>query len=114
MQPTNKAVLEEANAAILLGDYEGFLAHCTEDTSWNFIGDQTLEGKEAVRVYMAKTYREPPRFTVENLVGEGDLVVAQGRITLKEEGKETDYAYCDVWTFRDGKMAGLKAFVVKP
>lgn len=63
---------------------------------------------------MAKAYREPPKFTVENLIGEGDLVVAQGLITLKEEGKETEYAYCDVWTVRDGKLAGLKAFVIKP
>jgi ketosteroid isomerase-like protein len=29
-----------------------------------------------------------------------------------EDGKMVDYSYCDVWRFRDGKMAELKAFVI--
>ncbi|WP_228467002.1 nuclear transport factor 2 family protein [Adhaeribacter swui] len=110
----NKAVLEQANAAITKGDYEGFLAFCTDDTQWNFVGDQTLRGKEAVRQYMAKTYLEPPQFMVENLIAEGDFVTALGKISLPDkDGQTTEYNYCDVWQFRDGKMAGLQAFVIK-
>ncbi|SIN70385.1 nuclear transport factor 2 family protein [Chitinophaga niabensis] len=110
----NKAILEKANAAIMEGDHEGFLILCTEDTEWTFIGDRTLRGKEAVRQYMASTYVEPPEFMVENLIAEGDFVTAIGKISLKnEDGKTINYAYCDVWRFRDGKMAGLKAFVIE-
>jgi ketosteroid isomerase-like protein len=29
------------------------------------------------------------------------------------DGKMTHYLYCDVWRFSEGKMAELKAFVVK-
>ncbi len=62
----------------------------------------------------ATTYKEPPKFTVTNLIAEGDFVTALGEITLKgEDAKETDYSYCDVWRFRDGKMVELKAFVIK-
>jgi uncharacterized protein len=115
MTENNKAVLEKANAAITAGDYEGFLAHCTEDTEWVFVGDRTLRGKEAVRQWMAATYTEPPKFMVEHLIAEGDFVTAIGNIDLKEPNGETArYLYCDVWRFRDGKMAGLKAFVIKP
>ena len=109
MSEQNKATLEKANLAITQGEYEVFLTHCTEDTEWTFVGDQVLKGKEAVRQYMAKVYTEPPKFHVANLIAEGDFVTAIGDITL--DG--VDYSYCDVWRFRDGKMAELKAFVIK-
>lgn len=110
----NKAILEKANAAIAEGDNEGFLSHCTEDTEWVFVGERILKGKEAVRQYMATTYSEPPKFMVENLIAEGDFVTAIGKISLKDEnGVITNYSYCDVWRFSDGKMAELKAFVIK-
>jgi uncharacterized protein (TIGR02246 family) len=59
MEFSNKAILEKANAAVTNGDYESFLSFCTEDTEWTFLGDQTLQGKEAVRKYMATAYLEP-------------------------------------------------------
>lgn len=104
----NKQVLEIANAAISSGDYEGFLAYCTEDTEWNFLGDQILRGKQAVREYMASVYLEPPKFHVERMIAEGDFVTALGEITLDN----VDYSYCDVWRFRDGKLHELRAYVV--
>lgn len=114
MSEKNKAILLEGNAAIARGDNEGFLAFCADDTEWTFVGDQTLRGKEAVRQYMAKAYIEPPKFTVENLIAEGDFLTAVGEIILKDEdGKETDYSYCDVWRFRGGKIVELRGFVIK-
>ncbi|GAB3171191.1 hypothetical protein GCM10027291_23920 [Telluribacter humicola] len=114
MTESIKAILEKANAAIIEGDHEGFLAFCTDDTEWTFIGDITLRGKEAVRQWMATAYVEPPKFNVENLIAGGDYVTALGTISMKDEnGKEADYSYCDVWRIRDGKMAELKAFVIK-
>lgn len=111
---SNKAILEKANAAVTAGDNEGFLAFCTDDTKWIFMGDQTLQGKEAVRQYMAKTYIEPPKFMIENLIEEGNFVTAVGKISLKDEsGKTIHYSYCDIWRFRDGKLHELKAFVIE-
>lgn len=109
-----RSVLTKANEAISAGDYEAALAFCTEDTEWNCVGDRTLRGKEAVRQYMAQAYREPPVFRVERMIAEGDFLTAIGEITLKDEdGKATDYSYCDVWRFRDGRMAELHAFVIE-
>ena len=114
MFQNNKAILEKANAAVMRGDNEGFLSHCIDDTIWRFVGDKTLHGKEAVRQWMAATYTEPPKFMVENLIGEDDFVTALGNITMKdEEGRDVQYSYCDVWRFRDGKIVELKAFVIK-
>lgn len=69
MSDKNKAVLEQANAAVVRGDHEAFLAHCTDDVVWTFVGDKTLKGKEAVRqvlevdVHRAATFsgRSPDR-----------------------------------------------------
>ncbi len=114
MNLNNKAILEKANAAVTQGENEGFLSFCTDDTEWTFVGDKTLRGKEAVRQYMAKAYVEPPKFMVEHLIAEGEFVTAIGKISMKnEDGKMVDYSYCDVWRFRDGKMAELKAFVIE-
>jgi len=114
MSERNKSILERANAAIAGGDHEGFLVHCTEDTVWTFVGDRTLEGKDAVRQWMDETYIEPPKFRVVHLITEGDFVAALGEITLKsKDGKEATHSYCDVWRFRGDRMAELKAFVIE-
>ncbi len=114
MSEKNKAILEEGNAAIAEGNNEGLLSFCAEDTEWTFVGDKTLKGKEAVRQYMAATYIEPPKFTVTNLIAEGDFVIALGDITLKDEdGKAVHHSYCDVWRFHCGKIVELRAFVIK-
>jgi len=93
----NKAILEKANAAVSSGDNEGFLSFCTDDTKWTFVGDQTLQGKQAVREYMAAEYLEPPKFNVENLIAEGDFVTAIVTISLKDKsGKLVNYDYSDI------------------
>ena len=115
MSKTHKEILLEANAAISRGDFEGFLAHCTEDTVWNFLGDRTLRGKEAVRRWMAETYREPPKFDVRQLIADSEFLAALGEITLKDDtGKPVTFSYCDVWRFESGRLAELNAFVIAP
>lgn len=114
MPQKNKEILEEANAAVAKGNYEEFLTFCTDDTEWTFVGERTLRGKEAVRQYMAATYIAPPKFTVTNTIAEGEFLTVLGDITLMDEdGKAVHHLYCDVWRFTGGKIAELKAFVIK-
>ena len=114
MSEKNKAILEEANAFVAEGNNEGFLAFCTEDTEWTFVGERILKGKEAVRQYMAAAYIEPPKFTTDNSIAEGEFLTVLGDITLTDaDGKAIHHSYCDVWRFRGGMIAELKAFVIK-
>lgn len=113
MSEKNKSILLRGNEAMILGNYEGFLELCTEDTRWEFVGEQTITGKAALRKYLAETYIEPPRFDVKDLIAEGEFVIAAGEIELKESnGKWVKFDYCDVWRFREGKMADLRGFVI--
>jgi uncharacterized protein (TIGR02246 family) len=114
MSDSNKAVLRSANAAIDAGDTEGFLTFCTDDIVWTAVGEMTLRGKAAVRKWMATAYSEPPQYTVEEVIAEGDFVIALGHIMVKDgDGHPIRHAYSDVWRFREGKMAELRAFVIK-
>lgn len=114
MSERNKAVLAQANAAVAGGDHEGFLAYCTDDTEWRFVGERTLRGKEAVRAFMREAYAEPPVFSVDRMIAEGDHVTAVGEIRVKDDdGNWVRSAYCDVWRLRDGKLASLSAYVVR-
>ncbi|WP_326542433.1 nuclear transport factor 2 family protein [Pseudorhodoferax sp.] len=115
MAQTHKDILAQANAAIVRGDHEGFLAFCTDDTEWTFVGERVLRGKQAVRAWMADSYRAaPPRLQVHRLLAEGDFLTAIGEIVLTDAGgRQTRHAYCDVWRLRDGKLAALHAFVVE-
>lgn len=113
MSERNKSILLQGNAAIAAGNQEGFLELCTEDTRWEFIGDRTITGKQAVREYLAETYIEPPKFNVKDLIAEGEFVIAVGEIELKEkDGKCVKYDYCDVWRILDGKLSDLRGFVI--
>lgn len=114
MSESNKEILLKGNAAIDEGNYEGFLALCTDDTEWTFVGDKTLKGIEAVRQWMAAEYIEPPKNKVTSLIAEGDFLSAIGELSMKDkDGKWVHYEYCDVWRFRDGKLAELRAFVIQ-
>lgn len=109
----NKTILENANNAISNGDHETFLSYCTENTTWIFVGDRTLSGKNEVRQYIKETYSKPPIFDVDYMIGENDYVTVVGTIRLWEDSEWIEYDYCDVWRFEDGKMAEVKAFVIK-
>lgn len=114
MKESNKTILQKANEAISKGNYEEFLQYCTDDTKWIFVGDQILNGKEAVRKWMHNEYIEPPQNEVKILIEENDYLTAIGQIAVMNENKESiKYSYCDVWRFRDGKMAELTAFVIE-
>lgn len=63
---------------------------------------------------MKEFYWEPPVFTVDTTVEKDNFVIVTGQITLKsKDGADTYYDYCDVWKFENGKMAGVKAYVIE-
>jgi uncharacterized protein len=113
MSEDNKAILLSANAAIDRADTEGFLSFCTDDLEWTVVGEMTLHGKQAVREWMATAYSEPPKYTVDHLIADGEFLVALGDIFVKDsQGRPTRHAYSDVWRLREGKLASLRAFVI--
>ena len=112
---SNKETVEKINASFQSGSTDGFLEYCTDDVSWAMVGEKTVEGKETIREWMkSMTGMEPPQFTVDQLIADGDNVACYGDMKMKgEDGKIADYSYCDVYHFKGDKVAELRSFVVK-
>ncbi len=113
MSAQNKAIVQDANEAMRRGDYEAFFARCTDDFVWTIVGEDPIVGKETLRAWMAQGPSDPPDFTVDTLIAEGDTVVAKGVMTMPESGTDVPFAFCDVWRVRGGQLASLNAFVVR-
>ena len=115
MSQKNKGIIEKVNAAFAKGNTEGFLSFCSEDVEWTMVGDKTVRGKDAIRQWMASMGdMEPPKFTVDKVIAEGDFATASGDMTMKDkDGKAVPYAYCDIYRFRNDKIVALSSFVIK-
>ena len=113
MSGNNKAIVAKVNAAFAAGSTEGFLACCVEDVAWTMVGDTTVQGKDAIRQWMASMGpMEPPQLTVK--VMEGDFVTAYGDMTMQDkDGAVIPYAYCDIYHFRGDTIVALSAFVIQ-
>ncbi|MCC5647473.1 hypothetical protein LC607_32110 [Nostoc sp. CHAB 5824] len=68
------------------------MSFCADDTQWTFVGDKTLQGKEAVRQWMATTYIEPPKFMVANS-GRRDAEGEKTAKLIRETGAECLYVH---------------------
>ncbi|BCS54403.1 nuclear transport factor 2 family protein [Geobacter sp. SVR] len=113
MSARNREIVEKVNSAFAENNLEGFLMFCTDDVTWTMVGNKTVKGKGAIRQWMASMDFEPPKFTVDALIAEGDFVAAHGDMTMKEDGDDVPYSYCDIYRFQGEKIAGLKSFVIK-
>ena len=82
MSATNKEIVEKVNASFAAGGVEGFLSHCADDVVWTIVGEKTVNGKNAIREWMASMDIEPPKFTVNNIIAEGDFVAINGAVFL--------------------------------
>lgn len=113
MALSKKDVIKEVDAAFARNDVEGFLAFCHDDFVWTMVGSDPVTGKDAIRKWMGSGPPEPPNFTANTVVAEGDFVTSIGDMTMTENSAVVPYAYCDVWRFRGDKLAELRAFVIK-
>jgi len=113
MSARNRTVIEKVNDAFARNDVEALLSYCTDDFRWTMVGDSPIQGKDAIRSFMAAAPPEPPHFSVDTVVADGDFVTCIGEMTMHTDGKVVPYAYCDVWRFNGEKIAELKAFVIR-
>ena len=115
MAMDHKHVVEEINAGFAENDLEKVLSFCTDDFEWTMVGNTRVKGKDAIRKWMASMNAEPPQFTIQQVVAEGDAVIACGDMTMKESrnAEPHDYSFCDCYRFRRYRVAELAAFVIQ-
>src|SRR5262245_46554968 len=114
MADTNKQIVERINKAFADNNPDEFLANCADNVVWTMVGEKSTNGKTAVREWLAEMKdMEPPKFTVDQLIAEGDSVACCCDMSMKDkDGKVGKYSYCDVYRFTGSKIAELRSFVV--
>ena len=115
MAADRKAIVEKINAGFAENNLERVLSFCTEDFVWTMVGDSTVKGKDAIRKWLASMDPEPPQFTIQQVVADGDLVVTRGDMMMKtrHESEAHSYSFCDIYRFQGDRVAELTAFVIK-
>ena len=111
---SNKAILQKINDAFAQNDTEAFLAECSDDIVFEMIGHTSVRGKDNVRSFMNEMSSDSaPLFTIDRVIEEGENAVCTGDMEMEVDGEPAAYTYCDMYRFRDGKAAELRAFVIK-
>ena len=85
MSSSNKQIVEKVNAAFAQGNVEGFLSQCADDVEWTMVGEKPIKGKDAIRKWMTSMGPEVPKFTVTNLLADGDFATCYGDMTMRDK-----------------------------
>jgi ketosteroid isomerase-like protein len=115
MAANRKEIVQQINDAFAENNLEKVLSFCSDDFTWTMVGESTVKGKEPIRKWMASMDPQPPKFTVDATVAEGDFVVTRGDMTMSERkgGPTVPYTFCDIYRFAGDKVVELTAFVIR-
>ena len=115
MAANRKEIVQRINEGFAENDFEKVLSFCTDDFTWTMVGDTTVRGKDPIRKWMASMDPQPPIFTIQQTVAEGDSVVTRGDMVMqdKKNGPSIPYTFCDIYRFAGDKVAELTAFVIR-
>ena len=82
MAANRKEIVQRINEAFAENNLEKVLSFCTDDFTWTMVGDTTVQGKDPIRKWMASMNPQPPRFTIQQTVAEGDFVITRGDMMM--------------------------------
>lgn len=115
----NKQVIRAFYETAAQGDMDACFAFLADDIIWTNIGSTkfsgTFVGKQTlVEQLLAPLFGQLKAgisTSIENLVAEGDIVVAQTAGTAEtKDGKPYNNSYCQVFKIRDGKIVEVKEY----
>jgi len=115
MAADRKAIVEQINKGFAENNLEKVLSFCTDDFTWTMVGDTSVKGKDAIRKWMASMDPEPPQFTIQQVVAEGDVVITRGDMMMREpnDSMPHSYSFCDIYRFKGDRVIELTAFVIR-
>jgi ketosteroid isomerase-like protein len=89
MSDKNKEIVKKINDSFTAGNTDGFLEHCADNIVWNMVGDKETRGKTAIKKWMSQMEgMEPPKFTVDKIISEGDSVILLRRYDHERRGRQ--------------------------
>jgi len=108
---SNLDIFKKANNELGEGNYEEFITYCSDDITWENVGERSFHGKVKLLEYVKSTY-DGVVFTTDNYITEKDFVVELGQIVHEKDGAPKKSSFCDVWKFKDGLIHQVTSFVI--
>jgi ketosteroid isomerase-like protein len=119
MEP-NKQLVRAAFEAMGRSDIRPLYELMTDDFAWVIEGQtrfsRRFEGKEKVKRQLLEplfdAFATPYRFTIDEIIGEGDRIVVLGRGEVRTKtGLDYNNSYCFVLRLADGKLVELREYL---
>ncbi len=112
---TNKKTIETYMDGFRQTDRPQILSCLTDDVEWFIPGAFHVTGKaEFARHIVDEGFTGNPVITVDRLMEESDVVVAEGSVRApKSDGTFIDLAFCDVFDMRNGKIRKLVSYLME-
>jgi ketosteroid isomerase-like protein len=111
----NKAIVEEYLEGFRTTDHARVLACLTDDVEWEIPGMFHVRGKEAFdREIENDAFEGSPRITVDRMVEENDVVIAEGTVEARKKGGELlNLRFCDVFSMQARKIRRLVSYIME-
>lgn len=117
---TNKQLVRTAFEALGRSDARPLYDLMRDDFAWVIEGQSRFsrryEGKAAVKRdlldVLFQAFATPYRFTIDDIIAEGDTVVVRGRGEVKTKaGQDYNNSYCFVLRLEGGKLVELREYL---
>ena len=116
----NKKLMQDMFAELGKGNGDAFLGNMADDIEFTIIGSTKYSGTFKGKKDLVEKLFGPLNaqleggitITPENFIADGDTVAmqAKGKSTTKS-GKSYDNTYCQVFTFKDGKVQRVTEYL---
>lgn len=110
----NKQAVESYIDGFRNSDHKKILSCLRDDVTWKIHGYRTFEGKEAFAAEINnENFSGSPALNIEQLIEEGDRVVATGSGHVSDHSGETKrFVFCEVFSFRGGLIHQIDTYHV--
>jgi ketosteroid isomerase-like protein len=117
---TNKQLVRTAFEALGKSDARPLYDLMREDFAWIIEGQSRFsrpyEGKQVVKRdlldFLFQAFATPYRFTIDDIIAEGERVVVRGRGQVETKaGQDYNNSYCFVLRLEDGQLVELREYL---
>lgn len=105
------------NEAFSRNDLDFILDNMTNDVEWNFIGEKTMKGKDAVKEFMEPMKNiETLEMELQQIIARDGTAAANGRMKIKElTGEIKSFGFADFYELEGStnpKIKRMTSYVV--
>ncbi|WP_152655943.1 nuclear transport factor 2 family protein [Oceanobacillus sp. CFH 90083] len=110
----SRKLMEKINIAFANGDVDFIFELVADNIVLNEVGHSIAEGKAAFikKMEPMRDYK-PDVYRVHRTLIDGDTAVVEGEMQSAEDDKLVTFYFNDWYTFKDGKIINLTAYLIK-